>query len=547
MVVRNFTREALLLLFLIAGKTTHATKSGENARWLVQESSWGTMSWLEGGGVSNMVTSLAEKDGRIFIYIPFGESFNGAMTFSEASVRTDLYEGAKCGADGQLDPEDPRCAKLTASCRFSKCADEEACKVAKETLFALHPQMAEWPADSYTVQEGQINDLWMIADYGGGALVDTEDYFASTAIRHKSAYGGRNLQETAVTTSTTSTSTRRTKPEFENQVAHARWLVSKSLWTTVSTTSVRLADVGWGNIRSVVDGECLFTSKGLPVFYLPTPDPTNIDVASNNQIALSFSEAALPELVNDEGSLCESSDPDAPTCAKISLQGNAVPIQGAALERALIAFGITHPRASWLSSGGAHTGGGYYTIDVTAIEFFGSFKGDMQTISVDDYKNYNPSPTDFPNEQFCVQSDTPAASEQTGQSTEHYDHGQQHGQTGQSTEHYEHGQEHGGQEHAGHDHSGMTPDHSAMTSNNAAESNGTTQENDITISANVPLALFAGMLLGFGFWGPLIYHKLTNQAQMSAKKAHSSSYQTVSSEGHDLSLKEVGVVETGLV
>ena len=71
----------------------------------------------------------------------------------------------------------------------------------------------------------------------------------------------------------------------------------------VSTTSVRLNGAAWGNIRSIVDGAASTTledSTGTPVFYLPTPDPTNVDVLHDTTIALSFSEASLSERLDPE-------------------------------------------------------------------------------------------------------------------------------------------------------------------------------------------------------------------------------------------------------
>lgn len=50
----------------------------------------------------------------------------------------------------------------------------------------------------------------------------------------------------------------------------------------------------------MVDGECFLGGTGLPYFYLPSPDPTAIDVDANNQIVLSFTEAALPQLVGED-------------------------------------------------------------------------------------------------------------------------------------------------------------------------------------------------------------------------------------------------------
>ena len=85
-----------------------ATQDGEEARWLVQSSQWGTLSWLEGEGVSNMATSIGEEDGRIFFYLmPEADNFQATLTLSEAALDPSQFEGARCGPDGDLDPEDP--------------------------------------------------------------------------------------------------------------------------------------------------------------------------------------------------------------------------------------------------------------------------------------------------------------------------------------------------------------------------------------------------------------------------------------------------------
>ena len=71
-------------------------------------------------------------------------SFLAALTFSEAVTDPADYAASQCGARAGVDPEDPRCAKITLSGMMeeSKGGDVD---VGKEALFARHPQMRDWP------------------------------------------------------------------------------------------------------------------------------------------------------------------------------------------------------------------------------------------------------------------------------------------------------------------------------------------------------------------------------------------------------------------
>ena len=62
------------------------------------------------------------------------------------------------------------------------------------------------------------------------------------------------------------------------------------------------------------------TSTGLPVMYLPTPDPTSVDIAADAHCSLAFSEAALPQRLTGNGT-CGGMDAEDPTCARLVLSG----------------------------------------------------------------------------------------------------------------------------------------------------------------------------------------------------------------------------------
>ena len=76
-----------------------------------------------------------------------------------------------------LDPEDPRCTKLTIT-GIMKATHGADFALGKAALFARHPGMAKWPAGHrYAVHELQISTIWLVHSHGGGAAVATEDYF----------------------------------------------------------------------------------------------------------------------------------------------------------------------------------------------------------------------------------------------------------------------------------------------------------------------------------------------------------------------------------
>lgn len=154
---------------------------------------------------------------------------------------------------------------------------------------------------------------------------------------------------------------------------------------------------------------CIMASTGLPVFYLPSPDPSSVDIRANPKVSLSFTESALAETLGDDGQPCGGKDAEDPTCAKLSLIGRAVPLEDSGVEAAKAAFGANHPRAEWLSAGGAHTGGGYYTLELEKIMFLRNFGG-FAKVSPEEYLSWKPLASDLPGEAVCAGAAPAAAS-----------------------------------------------------------------------------------------------------------------------------------------
>ena len=107
--MRYFNLSSLLPLLISQSVVLGgSTQDGEEARWLVQSAKWATLSWMEQDSVQSIVTSIAaDSQGRIFMYLMEDLTFNGSLTISEAQLDPKQFAGAKCGPDGEWDPEDP--------------------------------------------------------------------------------------------------------------------------------------------------------------------------------------------------------------------------------------------------------------------------------------------------------------------------------------------------------------------------------------------------------------------------------------------------------
>jgi hypothetical protein len=363
-----------------------ANANAEEARWLVHEADWGYLTSLDAKTqhTTAQVASFSDgaagaSTGRLFFYLmteepgdadepPEKNSFAAALTMSQAIFDPADYESSQCGAEKGTDPEDPRCAKLTLSGNVvpSKGADIETGKAA---LFARHPQMKDWPADhGFSVFELHVTDVWMIANYGGGTPVTPANYYAAKPVHHQAPGFGPPPPPPPPVPAVAA------PPAWNQTAARARWLVYNSLWTAVSTRSMRLHGEPWSNIRSIADGVGE-NSTGLPFFYLPTPDPSAVDIRSDPRITISLTEAALGERVVNGSEICGNMDAEDPTCGRIHLNGKAVPIETSKIGRAEASLGSRHPNAPWLAEGGAHTGGTYYTIEIESIDFLDMYGG----------------------------------------------------------------------------------------------------------------------------------------------------------------------------
>lgn len=347
-------------------------------RWLVASATWGTLSWTsDDGRLEATVVSYASRNGRIVLAWDDAPKSStnttfASLTLSEAQVGA--ARGGTCGADG-LDPEDPRCAKATVDGPVRALAADDA---EWERLWsAAHPR-ASTATSSVALRELVVERAWILSDYGGGADVSSDAWRRARVQRRRPATTTTATSRDANETTTTGGG------DVSSLVARARRLVARGRWATATTNaSGRAAHrrvVAWGNVRSTHDHD----GNGLPVFYLPTPDPTHVDVERDDSVVLTFTEAALGD---------DDDDVDPRDRFRATLRGRARRLFDDELAAAERGFAATHPRAPWLAEGGAHTGGDYYTIDLERVEATTSGHG-VVVLDADDYLGWTAATKD---------------------------------------------------------------------------------------------------------------------------------------------------------
>ena len=191
--MRSYCVGAMLLsLSSAAAVGGVANHNAEEARWVVHSSNWGYMSTtlyanasIPAGSVASYSDGAAgASTGRLFFYIMTAfaggdasptPSYAAALTMSEAVLDPADYGHAQCGSRAGVDPEDPRCAKITLSGDIIQSTGDDIA-TGKAALFARHPQMKEWPSShGFSVFEMKISSIWMISNYGGGATITPDD------------------------------------------------------------------------------------------------------------------------------------------------------------------------------------------------------------------------------------------------------------------------------------------------------------------------------------------------------------------------------------
>ncbi|MCO5605903.1 hypothetical protein L7F22_060089 [Adiantum nelumboides] len=164
------------------------------------------------------------------------------------------------------------------------------------------------------------------------------------------------------------------RPDPASAGSMARWLVASNSWGVVSTVSVHLNGIPFGNVVSYSDGPD-GNSSGVPYFYLSTLDPTPKDLAIIPYASLTVSEAPL--------GTCDEKDVENPTCAKITLSGQILVLNEDSdkLKFAALALFSKHPEMKgWPKDHDFK----FYALKIQDI-FLIDWYGGAKALSVDDY------------------------------------------------------------------------------------------------------------------------------------------------------------------
>ncbi|GMG99348.1 hypothetical protein Nepgr_001188 [Nepenthes gracilis] len=109
------------------------------------------------------------------------------------------------------------------------------------------------------------------------------------------------------------------KPDPNEAAAYARWLAAQNSWGVLSTISNELGGAPFGNVVSFSDG-LPGKGTGIPYFYLTALDPTAKYALIDQRSSMTISEYPL--------GTCGKTDPENPTCAKMTLTGKLKLVEG---------------------------------------------------------------------------------------------------------------------------------------------------------------------------------------------------------------------------
>ena len=96
------------------------------------------------------------------------------------SLSISEFQNGICSALN-LDPEDPRCSRLTISGSLVKVpSTNEDYDQIMSKMIERHPQVVNWKDLNFYLVELEIKRIWLIDYFGGGYNMPLKDYYAGT-------------------------------------------------------------------------------------------------------------------------------------------------------------------------------------------------------------------------------------------------------------------------------------------------------------------------------------------------------------------------------
>ena len=156
-------------------------------------------------------------------------------------------------------------------------------------------------------------------------------------------------------------------PPTTDKAGTARWMVANINWGVIASKSIHLHGVPFGNANSF-----LGVSNGNLYFYVSPMDTSVKDIAADNHVSFTISEAGMKGFCSVTGSNNASlPDPEDPTCARLTVSGIFHEVDNATAKTIAPQMFARHPQMSkW------PTGHGWFfaTIDISdlwLIDYYG--------------------------------------------------------------------------------------------------------------------------------------------------------------------------------
>ncbi|KAM5227930.1 protein CREG2 [Ctenodactylus gundi] len=157
------------------------------ARFLAHASAWGCLATVStheqiqglpfGSCLPISDGPFSNSTGTPFFYVTARDPVVAdLMKNPMASLMLPESEGDFCRKN-IVDPEDPRCARLTLTGQVITVPPEEV-EFAKHAVFSRHPGMRKWPRQyEWFFMKMRIEHIWLHKWFGGGASISREEYF----------------------------------------------------------------------------------------------------------------------------------------------------------------------------------------------------------------------------------------------------------------------------------------------------------------------------------------------------------------------------------
>lgn len=163
-------------------------EKAETARYIAHYSDWGvvgtisTMPNISGRPFTNIISfcdgPLDNSTGTPYFYVMDEDA---SMKDIKQNPLISLSMSEKMFSYCQtnhLDPEDPRCARLTLGGKMVSVASSEK-RFALDCLFARHPAMKGWSiAHKFYPTKLEIETVWLIDFFGGASIIPVKEYYA---------------------------------------------------------------------------------------------------------------------------------------------------------------------------------------------------------------------------------------------------------------------------------------------------------------------------------------------------------------------------------